>query len=126
MRIAFVDSSCIVAIALGERAGRSVLADLVSFDRLFAAPLLEAELRCALSRESIAEPEVDLSDLQWILPGRALTAEISRVLRTGYVRGADCWHLACALYLAPEPGEATFLTLDLTQRKVAKALGFQT
>jgi hypothetical protein len=41
------------------------------------------------------------------------------------MRGADCWHLATALYVAPNPSELTFLTLDLAQRKVAKTLGFQ-
>jgi hypothetical protein len=41
-------------------------------------------------------------------------------------RGADCWHLATALYLSPDPSALTFLTLDLAQRHVAKALGFQT
>jgi hypothetical protein len=44
----------------------------------------------------------------------------------GYLRGADCWHLATALYLAPNPSDLTFLTLDDTQRKIAKTLGFRT
>lgn len=126
MRIAIVDTSCIVAIALGERAGSSLNDRLATFDRLFAAPLLEAELRSALKRESVDDAHVDLTALQWILPSRPLTEEVERVLKRGYVRGADCWHLANALYLAPEPNEATFLTLDLAQRKVAKTLGFAT
>ncbi|MDQ8165550.1 MAG: hypothetical protein P3A28_07330 [Gemmatimonadota bacterium] len=40
--------------------------------------------------------------------------------------GADCSHLATALYLAPEQGAMTFLTLDSRQRAVAKVLGFKT
>jgi len=48
-----------------------------------------------------------------------------RALEAGDVRGADCWHLATALYVAPEPSELAFLTLDLAQRKVVRALGFQ-
>lgn len=79
-----------------------------------------------MSWESVSGIGVGLSDLQWILPSRPLTREILRVLNAGYVRGADCWHLSSALYLAPDPGQATFLTLDVTQRKVAKALGFKT
>ncbi len=126
MSIAIVDTSCIVAVTLGERAGRGVEARLATFDRLFATPLLEAELESALRRESADDLRVDLSFLQWILPSRSLTEEISRVLDAGYVRGADCWHLASALYLAPEPNEATFLTLDVAQRKVARQLGFAT
>ncbi len=65
------------------------------------------------------------ADLSLIAPDRALSDEIARVLEAGYVRGADCWHLATALYLSPNPSALTFLTLDLAQRHVAKALGFQ-
>lgn len=83
-------------------------------------------MRAALRREALPDAELDLSDIQWILPSRALTDEVERVLDAGCVRGADCWHLACALYLAQDSGEVTFLTLDLPQRKVAKALGFAT
>ena len=57
--------------------------------------------------------------------GRALPPAF-REQREGYVRGADLWHLACALYVAASPGELTFLTLDERQRTVAKALGFKT
>ena len=67
-----------------------------------------------------------LDELEFVIPTRSLGAEIIRVLDAGYVRGADCWHLATALYLAPDPGELTFVTLDVRQREVAKALGFAT
>jgi hypothetical protein len=53
-----------------------------------------------------------------------LTDEISRVLSAGYLRGADLWHVACALYLEPEPDELVFLTLDASQKAVAAKLGF--
>ena len=46
------------------------------------------------------------------------------VLDAGQLRGADAWHLACALYLSPEPRELEFLTLDGRQAAVAVALGF--
>lgn len=48
------------------------------------------------------------------------------MLEQGYVRGADCWHLATALHLAGEPGRVVFLTLDRRQRDVALRLGFPT
>ena len=47
------------------------------------------------------------------------------VLASGYLRGADLWHVAAALYSFPDPRTATFLTLDNRQREVAEALGFQ-
>jgi hypothetical protein len=64
------------------------------------------------------------------MPGRiqpeclAALRRNTHLLDAGYVRGADCWHLATALYLAPDAGDLVFLTLDLRQRAVAKTLGF--
>ena len=46
-------------------------------------------------------------------------------LRIGYLRGADLWHIATALYMFDEPSDITFLTLDRRQGDVAAALGFQ-
>ena len=53
----------------------------------------------------------------------ALTSEISMVVEAGYLRGADLWHLASALYLTPDPKEVTFITLDERQAEVARGLG---
>jgi len=47
------------------------------------------------------------------------------VLRHGYVRGADLWHLACALYLKKRVKELLFLTLDQRQQEAAMKLGFR-
>ncbi len=74
-----------------------------------------------------AEARVEpwLAALAWATPDRALTAEIDTVLAAGYVRGAVCWHLATALYFAPEPEDISFVTLDTRQARVASALGFR-
>ena len=64
--------------------------------------------------------------MEWVHPVRPLSLEIARVLQTGYVRGADCWHLATALYVAHDAANLVFLTLDQRQREIAKALGFAT
>ena len=37
-----------------------------------------------------------------MLPDRPLTHECTKALTAGYLRGADLWHVACALYLAGE------------------------
>jgi predicted nucleic acid-binding protein len=127
VKLAFVDTSCLAAIVLNERNASTVSRKLAAFDRLAAAPLLEAELRTMLHREGHrAEAQVQpwLAPMLWVSPDRPLSAEIATVLAAGYVRGADCWHLATALYFSPEPGDITFLTLDARQRDVAKALGF--
>ncbi len=127
MKTAYVDTSCLAAIAFDERNSAAVQRRLASFDELVAAPLLEAELRAALRREgsqgSLLLDEL-LDPIVWIAADRALSAEIATVLAAGYVRGADCWHLATALYFS-EPSEISFLTLDAKQAEVARALGFK-
>ena len=111
---------------LREPGDEAIARRIDQFPRVFSANLLEAELRSVCRRESLLLPQSHLSAVIWIEPDRPLSAEIERVLSAGYVRGADCWHLAAALYVAPEPGELTFLTLDKRQRDVATTLGFRT
>ncbi len=124
MKVAYVDTSCLVAIAFGERGSTALARRLAGFDELVSANLLEAELRSAFAREGV-EPDVALlTTVSWIIPDRPLNAEIEQVLRAGYLRGADCWHLATALYLAGEPAAISFMTLDERQRDVALSLGF--
>ena len=124
MNAAYVDTSCLVAIAFAEPGHKTVAARLGRFDRLFASNLLEAELRAAFRREKVSVDDALLSGLTWVWPDRALTAEIEAVLDAAQVRGADAWHLACALYLSPDPRELAFLTMDRQQARAAEALGF--
>jgi predicted nucleic acid-binding protein len=121
---AYVDTSCLVAIAFGERGARATARRLSSFGDLVASNLLEAELRSAFLREQATGVEDLLESIRWVSPERPLSAEISRVLAAGYLRGADCWHLATALYLSPNPAELAFVTLDARQGAVAVSLGF--
>lgn len=124
--IAYVDTSCLVSIALGERGATALERRLSTFSELASSNLLEAELRAALAREGVSMDADFLADMSWVLPARALSEEMERVLDAGYLRGADCWHVAVALYLARDPGGITFLTLDNKQREVARSLGFAT
>jgi predicted nucleic acid-binding protein len=124
MKVAYVDSSCLVAIAFGEASAAGVRRSLLAYDELFSSNLLEAELRSALSREKVtADPSDLLSGISWVYPDRPLTAEISRILDAGYVRGADLWHLAVALFFDPAC-EIDFLTLDVQQLDVSRRAGF--
>jgi uncharacterized protein with PIN domain len=124
MRIAYVDTSCLVAIALDEPGGAAMAKRLTAFGRLVSSNLLEAELRAALAREEIREDcGALLSWIGWVHPDRPLTAEYRRVLAAGRVRGADLWHLACALYLKDRLGALAFATLDRTQHELAAASG---
>lgn len=125
MRAAYVDTSCFVAIALAEPGAASLTRKLTAFDALHSSNLMEAELYAVLHRERVAPDSRALDRIVWVTPDRPLHGEIERVLGAGYVRGADCWHLASALFLADEPGDISFLTLDARQSSVARKLGFQ-
>lgn len=126
VNIAYVDTSCLVAIAFGERGGKALVRKLQGFAELLSSNLLEAELRSAFLREGVPfEPRL-LSQITWILPDRPLGVEMARVLEVGYVRGADLWHLATALYLVDDPRDLSFVSLDRRQVEVAGLLGFQT
>lgn len=125
MSAAYVDTSVLVALAFGEPAGRGWARRLARVDHLLASNLLEAELRAACARERVA-PSPDLfAGLRWVFPDRPLTSELEQVFAGGYVRGADAWHLACALYIAPPPRDLAFFTLDARQRRAARQLGLR-
>jgi PIN domain nuclease of toxin-antitoxin system len=124
MRVAYVDSSFLVAIAFTETGSAALAQTLSEQDVLVSSNLLEAELRAAFRRDNVtADPTELLSSIVWVHPDRALTAEITTVLRAGYVRGADLWHLASALFVDPDR-KIAFLTLDVRQREISQGLGF--
>jgi len=125
LKAAYVDTSCLVAIAFGESEAAQVVSRLREHDVLLSSNLLEAELRATLVREAAEVDEALFSWIKWVLPDRPLSVEIIRVLRAGYLRGADLWHLATAMYVTPEPRDLTFLTLDRRQEEVAEDLGFK-
>jgi predicted nucleic acid-binding protein len=122
---AYVDTSVIIAIRFNQPGAERFRDALLRF-HLCASPLLEAEWRSALRREEVEANLSDLDLVQWIAPDRPLSPELDRVFAAGQPRGADAWHLATALFLAPDPSALTFLTLDDRQRAVAETLGFST
>lgn len=125
MSVAYVDTSALVAIVLEEPTGPAVAGQLDKFTTRVASNLLEAELRAALAREQLGfEPRL-VADIRWVLPDQPLTPELATVLQAGYLRGADLWHVAAALYVARQLGQIAFVTLDERQRSVAAALAFQ-
>ena len=122
--VAIVDTSCLVALAFGESGAASIRARLRRH-RLFASALVEAELASAFAREEVeADVREFIAPISLVMPDRPLLSEIQRALHAGYLRGAELWHVACALYLSPMPSDVAFLTLDQEQRRVARRLGF--
>ena len=121
---AYVDSSVLLAIAFNEPTAPEMVQRLAGFPRLVSSNLLEAEVRSALAREGGALEPPLMSHIRWVLPTRPLGPEISDALRAGYLRGADLWHIATALYAARSVPGLAFVTLDRRQGGVAAALGF--
>lgn len=124
MNAAYVDTSCLVAIAFGEVDGPDLARRIEGMDHVFASNLLEAELRATFVRERVPADHPLLGRVTWVLPDRPLGREIGVVLAAGYLRGADLWHLASALFLAGNPRDLPFITLDERQEVVARRLGF--
>jgi hypothetical protein len=79
-----------------------------------------------LKRENLTFDPMLIDGVVQVNPNRPLRNELTSVLGVGYVRSADCLHLAVALYLSADPTAFTFLTLDARQQAVAAALGFAT
>lgn len=126
MSVAYVDSSCLLAIFLGEPGFRDVMLRLSRYDRLLSSSLLEAEVRATLAREGIpGNPGSLLAWITWVHPQWRLTREYRQILEIKPLRGADLWHLACALFMREKLQGLGFLTLDGGQAEAAKALGFQ-
>jgi hypothetical protein len=125
MSVAYVDTSCLVAIGFGERGSTALLRRFEEFDELISSNLLEAELRGAFARERVPFRPQLVSGISWVFPDSPLGPQMERALAAGYLRGADLWHVACALYLVEEPDEMSFLTLDERQLAVVRALGFR-
>jgi hypothetical protein len=127
MKLAYIDTSLLVAIAFQEARHEALAGELAAYDRLFSSNLLEAELRAAMLREEVEEDCAPLlSGITWVYPQKPLTTEFRTVLSVGYVRGADLWHLACGLFLKTRLPDLAFITLDRRQKTLASSLGFGT
>ena len=126
MTVAYVDTSALVAVAFGEPNAEAVAQRLNACTDILSSNLLEAELRSVYSREHRRFEAERIAPIEWVMPARPLSPEIIQVLDAGQVRGADLWHLATALYVAPDPSELSFVTLDNKQGATAEILGFRT
>jgi predicted nucleic acid-binding protein len=126
---AYLDTSFFVAVVLGEPGSARLQRILAAYDRVLTSDLLVAEALGAAVREGV---DVDLlrpalTAVTLVLPSRSLETEMRQALDLGRLRGADLWHVACALFVAGAARhELAFLSRDTAQRAVARRLGFAT
>jgi predicted nucleic acid-binding protein len=129
MKAAYVDTSFLLAIIFDEPQAPALRRRLGRYEQRLAGDLLRAEALSAAKREGLPLDALGpaLAAISLVLPERSLEREMRAVLAVGYLRGADLWHLACALFLADEDRSGlVFLSCDTTQRRVARRLGFTT
>lgn len=126
--LAYVDASAAVAVALEEPGWEQTARRLTSFPVLLSANLLEAEVRSVYAREGLQYDPSVVSSIGLVHPHRSLGPELAKALEIGgYLKGADLWHMAIALYVDETIiGRTAFVTLDNKQRAVAANLGFAT
>jgi predicted nucleic acid-binding protein len=121
---AYVDSSVLVGLAFGEASALREARKLTRHATLLTSLFTEAELESALCRAGTLRDPDPLAGVRLVEVRTSLRSELREVLRAGYIRGADCWHLAVALHYAPAR-DLTFSTLDKSQRAIARSLGFK-
>ena len=128
MSSAYIDTSAITAVVLRDIGWESMADRIAGFTQIVSSNLLEAEMRSALAREGREFTLGLVERIVWIYPDRPLSAEMATVLDAGYLRGADLFHVATALYITGQryTSQLVFITLDRRQRAVAAALGFRT
>ena len=126
--MAYVDTSATLAIAFEEPDWEVTARRLAGFPVLLSSNLLEAEMRSAFEREGLAFDPGAISAVGWVNPIRPLGPEMAKAIANGgYLRGADLWHIAAALYVDETiAGKMAFITLDTKQKTVAATLGFET
>lgn len=126
--MAYVDTSATLAVAFEEPDWDFIAHRLAGFSVLLSSNLLEAEMRSAYEREGLAFDPGSISGIGWVNPTRSLGREMAQAIANGgYLRGADLWHIAAALFVDETvPGKLAFITLDDRQKAVAAHLGFDT
>lgn len=121
----YVDSSALLGLILGDQS--VVSRELLEEQQVVGSYLIEAEVFSACTRESYEiQMAVELLErITLISPVRSLRPEYNLIFQSGYLKGADAFHLACALFLDPTCKNLTFVTADKPQAVIAKKLGFK-
>lgn len=126
MKIGYIDTSVLVAMAFDDAGGAFIGRSVKTFDRLYSSTLLEAEFFSATNQENkLKDATRFIKPVRFCYPDTNLTQQLKQVLSHGQCDGSAAHHLACALYLFPNAKDVFFLSLHPNQSAVAAKLGFQ-
>ncbi len=124
LSIAYVDTSCLVAILLAEPGSRALRARPLRLDLVFQPPRSRAPSAVFSARVSRSSAKSSFTTCAGSSRIARWARRSRRVFASGQLRGADAWHLGLRALLSPD-AEITFLSLDAKQREVAAQLGFE-
>lgn len=128
MKIAYIDSSYFIAVIFGENNSTQYSKFISRFDNVVSSVLLEAEVLSTAKREQLPLQEVEnlLSVVRFLHIEGSLRPYLRKVFECGYLRGADAFHVASALWCSEaRTTDMHFLTLDKNQASIADILGFK-
>ena len=125
----YLDTSAWIAWKFGQN-GKELLAKvLLKQNTVLSSPLLVAEYLAFLKKTKQLENvryEDDLEFIRWIYPADSLIESCAECARCHYLRGADLYHLATALWFAQGlRKDLRFLTCDIEQARAAQKIGFK-
>lgn len=125
MKWAYVDSSVVLATIFEDQPAKKLAKLWGSAERFISSYLLEVEVFSAMRREQV---DVSLADEPLRRLGfvqtRSLAQECKEILRMGYLRGADLFHLATAVWVRDKFTDLKFFSFDRQQMEIADKLGF--
>jgi predicted nucleic acid-binding protein len=123
----FIDTSVLVTILFKESGYKKLNSLIEQATEILACNLLEAELLSVMAREKrpLADALEAIKHISLFMPDRSLADEYKKIFNMTFCRGADAYHLACALFLDPQATELIFLTQDNKQQKSAEKVGFK-
>jgi predicted nucleic acid-binding protein len=122
----YIDASAIAGLLMGEPSAQALLAKVDANSLRYSSPLLEAEVLSVAKRENIGfESVAEFLDRIVYVQTQSLRTQLEEVLEVGYLREADAYHLATAVFLDSKRDNLVFVSLDQNQKKLAGRMGFK-
>lgn len=120
---AYIDSSALGRVLLGEPDAPAVLRELADFDRRVSSRLMRIELRRLGLRHNLLEAAGELADSVALVPLDDAVLELAEVVAPPTVTTLDALHLATALMLLADGFVDVLMTYDNRLAEAAIAHG---